>query len=205
MPSYRRDRPGATPPPSGFRRGPRGEEPEEEEREVRRPFLLEKEAPSEFASRPVSPSQRQELWEALVPESEREDPYFDYGQIFNVLQTSRRGTVPTAPPREAPSRAEPERRRPIIDAALVFDMNRIWEAVATAKRHEKYRPGMPFAVVQLAPAADLSRIFSAPQSEVQVMLEELAYSVNAQKPRDVPGRFYFQNGKDGFVWLAYVE
>lgn len=218
MPSYRRDRPGA-PAPGGRPSGPpprfRREEQEPEEEtpsSFRRPSFLRREGlPSEFASRPVGPAERRELWEVLVPESEREDPYFDYDKVFEILPRLRRGQAPPPPPREAPPRAEPTRpargpgQPPVVDAGRFFDLGRIWNAVAALRRDPRFKAGSPVAVVRTAPQAEVDRFFGVGAQDVAAFLDELSYAINAEKPRELPGRFLFQRGHDGFVWLAYVE
>lgn len=225
MPSYRRDRPAGGPPPrpggpgrpSSFRR----EEPEEESR-FSRPSMFRREgAPSEYASRPVSPSQRRELWEVLVPKSEQEDPYFDYSKVFEVLRPGRGGGggVPRGyegPRSEAP-RGQPNQERgpqrparepgapPLLDAAQFFDLSRIWNAVMALKHDPRFKVGSPVAVVRTAPQNEVHRFFRIQPGDVAPFLDELSYSINSVKPRELGGRFLFQRGADGFVWLAYVE
>jgi hypothetical protein len=230
MPSYRRDRPssarpsgrpgGPGPRPSSFRR----EEPEEEEQGFRRPSFLRREGgPSEFASRPVGPSERRELWEVLVPKSEQEDPYFDYSKVFEVLRPGR-GATPRGyegPRAEAPRGAGYERgpergpgsqrparepgAPPLLDAGQFFDLSRIWNAVMALKHDPRFKVGSPVAVVRTAPQAEVHRFFRIQPGDVAPFLDELSYAINTVKPRELPGRFLFQRGADGFVWLAYVE
>lgn len=180
--------------------------------------------PSEFASRPVSPSQRQELWEVLVPKSEQEDPYFDYSKVFEVLRPSRGaqsrgyegprseaprgGAGPGPGPGPGQSSQRPVREPgapPVLDAAQFFDLSRIWNAVVALKHDPRFRGGSPVAVVRTAPQAEVHRFFRIQPSDVAPFLDELAYAINTVKPRELPGRFLFQRGTDGFVWLAYVE
>lgn len=176
-------------------------------------------APSEFASRPVSPDKRMELWERLVPQSEREDPDFDYGRaVFEQFRPSRGAASAPPPPRgEAPRGAErgtergprrPQREpggEPLLDAALFFDLGRIWNAVATLRQDSRFKIGSAVAVVRTAPQNEVHKFFRIPPEDVSYFLDELSYSINAVKPRELPGRFLFQKGADGFVWLAYVE
>lgn len=233
MPSYRRDRPSGGRPdrgsarPTSFRR----EEPEEES-QFRRPPMFRHEGgpgpgPSEFASRPVSYDKRMALWERLVPQSEREDPHFDYGQaVFGQFRKGRGAAAAPPPPQgEAPRGYErgaergaergPERGpqrpqrepggEPLIDAALFFDLGRIWNAVATLRQDSRFKVGSAVAVVRTAPQNEVHKFFRIDPADVTYFLEELSYSINAVKPRELPGRFLFQKGADGFVWLAYVE
>lgn len=221
MPSYRRDRPGpsggAPRPgrPSGFRR-----EEAEEEPQFRRPSMFRREGgPSEFASRPVGPSERRELWEVLVPKSEQEDPYFDYGKVFEILRSGRgaaprgyespRGEAPRGPER-GPERGSQRPARepgapPVLDAGQFFDLPRIWGAVTTLKHDPRFKVGSPVAVVRTAPQNEVHRFFRIQPADVAPFLDELSYALNTAKPREFPGRFLFQRGADGFVWLAYVE
>ncbi len=221
MPSYRRDRPESSRPsgprPPRFRR----EEPEEEEPRFRRPssFRREAPAPSEYASRPVSPADREELWEALVPKSEREDPDFEYHKVFEILRQGPGARItppPMGPSRETPRQESPYRGGstrpergpggpPVVNAGDFFDLNRIWSAVATLRQDPRFKRGSPVAVVRLAPEREMQRFLQVDSADVNVILEEIAYSINTQKPRDFPGRFQFQRGQDGFIWLAYVE
>lgn len=225
MPSYRRDRPGGERPsgapgprpgrPSSFRRQ------EEEEPQFRRPSMLRREgapgAPSEYASRPVGPSERRELWEVLVPKSEQEDPYFDYSRVFEILRPGR-GSIPAprgyeGPRAEAPRGAERGSQRParepgappLLDAGQFFDLSRIWNAAMTLKHDPRFKVGSPVAVVRTAPQAEVHKFFRIQPGDVAPFLDELSYSLNGVKPRELPGRFLFQRGADGFVWLAYVE
>lgn len=229
MPSYRRDRPASGPRPGPRPTSFRREEPEEGESQFRRPSMFRREGGpgghSEFASRPVSPSERRELWEVLVPKSEQEDPYFDYSKVFEVLRPARGGGGAGAPrgyegPRsEAPRGAErgpgPERGSqrpareagapPLLDAAQFFDLPRIWNAVMALKHDPRFKVGSPVAVVRTAPQNEVHRFFRIQPGDVAGFLDELAYAINTVKPRELPGRFLFQRGADGFVWLAYVE
>lgn len=178
-------------------------------------------AASEYASRPVGPSERRELWEVLVPKSEQEDPYFDYSKVFEVLRPGR-GSIPgprgyEGPRAEAPRGAErgPERGSqrparepgapPLLDAGQFFDLSRIWNAVMTLKHDPRFKVGSPVAVVRTAPQAEVHKFFRIQPADVAPFLDELSYSLNSVKPRELPGRFLFQRGADGFVWLAYVE
>jgi hypothetical protein len=177
--------------------------------------------PSEFASRPVSPSERRELWEVLVPKPEQEDPYFDYSRVFEVLRPSRGGSQIPGPrayegPRaEAPRGAGPERGSqrparepgapPLLDASQFFDLGRIWNAVMALKHDPRFKVGSPVAVVRTAPQNEVHKFFRIQPGDVAAFLDELSYSLNSVKPRELPGRILFQRGADGFVWLAYVE
>lgn len=215
MPSYRRDRPGPQPSPRPRREMPRTQEPEEEEeRGFRRPSLFRREgAPSEFASRPVGPVQRRELWEVLVPESEQRDPYYNYDVVWSVLPGARRSAaaVPPPPPRGVPPQEESRRPAresgapPTFDARDFFDLERVWNAATTLRQDSRFRPGSPVAVVRLAPEQDFHRLYKIQPADVKPFLDELSYAINFVKPREFSGRFFFQTGKDGFVWLAYVE
>jgi hypothetical protein len=223
MPSYRKDRPERREfregPPEALRRGPtsfRRELPEGE---------------SPFSSRPIPPEERTpELWEILVPESERLDPYFNYAEnVFGIVApgASRtaepqptRGQAPP-PPREAPRPARREPRK--IDPHV---LNSIWGQIGALRRDSRFHPGSPVAVLQVARATkdeaarvnDLVRFFPDLGQEVEryrgsqiwrdivdPYLEDLAYSINYQKPRELPGRVLFQSGRDGSFWLAYTE
>lgn len=215
MPSYRRDRPSGGRPSGSSSRLRREEAPEEEERGFRLPSFLRREgAPSEFSSRPVGPAERRELWEVLVPQSEQEDPYFDYGKVFEVLRPGRGAQAAAPPPgpaRGMPPRGESQRpargpgQPPVVDASLFFDMDRIWSAVYGLRHDPRFKPGSPVAIVRTAPQAEIHRFFRIDPADTTAFLDEIAYSINTVKPRDLPGRFLFQAGKDGFVWLAYVE
>lgn len=141
-----------------------------------------------FQERERGGERKRELWEVLVPESERQDPYFDYGKIFDVLRPSPRARqeAPYAPPpsarREGGPPPPPESRRPArgregpptVDPRNWFDDRAVWEAARRVRTDSRFRPGNPVALVQVAPAsaneearaADLVRFFRIPREEV---------------------------------------
>lgn len=217
MPSYRRDRPGGRPPLR-----PRSEEAEEEPEE-RRPFRR-----TEYASRPITPEARRSgggFWdvpmEAIVPESERRDPNFDYSRIFERFSKNPRAQQ-REEPRRAPEREEsrreeraprPEARRPEVDPSLWLDLNRIWSNVERVTRDQRFRRGVPVPVERItAPrrteeerAGELIRFFRIPEEEVRrysgneiwsgllhPFLDALTAAINRAKPREIQGQFFFQ-------------
>lgn len=75
------------------------------------------------------------------------------------------------------------------------------------------------AAIEALRAEDLVRFFRIPKQEVErhasmvelwaqtltPFLDELSYAFNVAKPKDLPGQFGFQPGRDGSFWLAYME
>lgn len=143
-----------------------------------------------FQERTERGERKRELWEVLVPESERRDPYFDYGKVFEVLRpvpgAGRPG--PEAGPGPSYARREggpppPESRRaarsregpPTVDPRNWFDTQAIWTAARQVRADSRFRPGNPVALIQVAPAstneasraADLVRFFRIPRQEVE--------------------------------------
>jgi predicted methyltransferase len=113
-----------------------------------------------------------------------------------------------------------------VNPANWFDMSRVWAAVQTVRADQRFRPGSPVAVVQVSNpsrdeerrAQDLIRFFGIPPADAQrfhgpelwtkllsPFVDELAYAINYEKPREIPGKVKFQVGNDGSFWLAYVE
>jgi hypothetical protein len=113
-----------------------------------------------------------------------------------------------------------------VDPRNWFDTQAIWDAARKVRSDSRFRPGSPVALVQVAPASpneasratDLIRFFRIPPQEVQryegariwsdllhPLLDEMSYAFNEAKPRDLPGQFAFQAGRDGSFWLAYME
>lgn len=133
---------------------------------------------------------RRELWEVLVPESERQEPYFDYGKVFEVLRSTRGaerprpevGPAPASARREGGPAPAPESRRaarsregpPTVDPRNWFDTQAIWEAARRVRTDTRFQSGSPVALVQVAPAsaneasraADLIQFFRIPHQEV---------------------------------------
>lgn len=145
-----------------------------------------------FQERVERGERKRELWEVLVPESERKDPYFDYGKVFEVLRPTRGAERPrpeaafgpaSSARREAGSAAAPESRRaarsregpPTVDPRNWFDTQAIWEAARRVRADSRFRPGSPVALVQVAPASaneasragDLIQFFRIPQQEIE--------------------------------------
>lgn len=256
MPSFRRREEGDP----RFRRppaaGPRREAEEEEEDEpvrgsFRRPGGASSPWQREWASEPGTqarpmrePASRlRALVERIVPRSEQEDPYFKYGNIFfQVLSPAREGARPEAGPRAEPQAAAPQARRarraqggaPVVDPRNWFDDKAIYEAARRVRSDQRFKPGSPVALVQVAPgspnekqrAADLVKFFRIPKAEVDryndqtiwtellhPFLDELSYAFDAGKPQDLPGSFGFQVADNprmppelkGSFWLGYTE
>lgn len=134
---------------------------------------------------------KRELWEFIVPESERQDPYFDYGKVFEVLRPTRgaerprpeagpgpayarREGAPPPPPQESRRAARGREGPPTVDPRNWFDTQAIWEAARRVRADSRFRPGSPVALVQVAPAsrdeaaraADLISFFRIPRQEV---------------------------------------
>lgn len=139
---------------------------------------------------------RRLLWDILVPESEQEDPDFDYRQIFSALLPSPRGggRGEMPPPRggqeqprggeyrpggggPAPTHGRPGRTRegpPVVDPKNWFNLEAITQAARQVRADQRFKKGHPVALVQIAPAspnemaraAHLIRFFRIPKQEV---------------------------------------
>jgi hypothetical protein len=235
MPSYRKDRPDPERGPRpGPHHGPhQGPGPRPMPERPRRPFppeeegepltdedfgYLRRERPSftrgggtPYTSRPIPPEERLELEDVLVPDAERIEPEVDYNMVFSMFPRwgQRRPAVGPGPS-EMPG-AGPQRGgrapggAPAVDPSMFFDLSRIWAAAGQLRQDQRFRSGSPVAVVRMMPQAEAHRVLRVRPEEVTPLLEEIAYAVNYVKPRELPGRFLFTTGKDGFIWLAYVE
>lgn len=195
-----------------------------------------------------------ELFEILVPEGELRDPEFRYSSLWETTSPSwflprpgergysrggggeaqrdvarggggpRPGPAPAAGPGQRPAR----RREgpPTVDPRNWFDVDAIWNGVRQRKADQRFRPGAPVGIVQIAPASademsrarDLVRFFRIPKAEadkhpgraiwdslLHPFMDELSYAFNHGKPRDIPGTIGFQAGRDGSFWLGYME
>jgi hypothetical protein len=234
MPSFRKDRPERRGPPGRSHRE-EPEESEERSRPGPGPssFLRRPEGmrPS-YESAPRVPDRSRDWTDFIVPASEKADPNFKYSKVFDVFAPSNRGRGQSMPPPPPPPREGPREERrpgnaaPSVSPANWFDMNRVWAAVQTVKADQRFRPGSPVAVVQISNpssdeerrARDLIRFFGIPPTDahrfhgpelwtklLSPFLDELAYAINYEKPREIPGKVKFQVGNDGSFWLAYTE
>lgn len=218
MPSYRREQPqGAS---GRFSPTSRRGEPQEG---PRRP---------EPEYRDVSRRGTGKKWvDIIVPESEQEDPFFNYGDVFSIFSPrSGRRPAPRETPREGPREAhraaEAPRTEERVNPSNWFDLRRIWAAADAVRRDPRFRKESRAAVVRIAGPArndverakELIAFFGVPPDEVrryseqdlwkgllEPFLQALERAINAERPPELPGRFYFQKGVDGSYWLAYAE
>ncbi len=219
MPSYRRE-----PPPKG------GGGSSRFSAVPRRPSSEESEQGPQYQDAPRRSSSGRSWIDIVVPESEQEDPYFDYSDVFSVF-APKSGPRRTEAPRREEARPEPERgsrapREERVDPSQWFELRRIWAAADAVRKDPRFRKDNRAAVVRLAePLRDdveralaLVHFFGVPQDEVrrypeaqlwkdliEPFLASLERSINAEKPSELRGRFYFQKGTDGSFWLAYAE